>query len=192
MNARRAAFQFCLLLLLATAPLAAQSATPTSVPSTPTPALAPGVLREIYLALGFGDAVFGLDEWLASAGEYDDRTTATWISTTYGALGHAEYLHFDGGYDPQHLALFFNDDWFSVSFKDYDNWQPGANCASNGMALHEFHLEKDGQQYAMRYWIQPVTPTRILTMHLVFPAARADLLDEYSHNFAPLLWTCGE
>ncbi|MBL8147396.1 MAG: hypothetical protein JNL34_13510 [Anaerolineae bacterium] len=167
-------------LLLAAAPLAAQ----TPAPGTPQ---AP---REIYIALGFGDPVFEPMVWQASASERDDRTTATWVSTTYGALGHAEYLHFTGGYEPENLSAFFDNEWFNVSFKDYDDWQRTTRCSFDGVALYEFQLDMGGQQYVMRYWIQPVTPTRILTMHLVFPVAQADLLDEYSQRFAPLAWKC--
>lgn len=167
-------------LLLAAAPLAAQTATPIPAP----------VPREIYTALGFGDTVFEPAQWFASATERDDRTTATWTSSRYGALGHAEYLHFDGGYEPTNLGAIFNDEWFGVSFKDYDHWQRTARCTLGNVTLHEFQLEMDGQQYVMRYWIQPITPTRILTMHMVFPTTRANLLDRYSQLYAPLDWQC--
>lgn len=187
MNRFRARTLLCLFLLLATTPLAAQTATPS--PAAPATG-APSAQREIYIALGFGDAVFEPVEWQASASERDDRATATWVSTTYGALGHAEYLHFTGGYEPENLTAFFDDEWFAVSFKDYDDWQRNARCSFEGVTLVEFQLNMDGRDYVMRYWIQPVTPTRVLTMHLVFPVSQAALLDEYSQRYAPLAWTC--
>jgi hypothetical protein len=168
-----------LSVLVTTASLAAQQATPTPAPA-----------REIYIALGLGDPVFEPETWLASAAERDDRTTATWLSKDLGALGYAEYLHFDGGYEPDALISFFDDEWFGVSFKEYTSWERTARCAVGDTLVYEFTLAKDDLSYRMRYWVQPITPTRVLAMHLVFPADRADRLDNYSERFAPLAWEC--
>jgi hypothetical protein len=167
------------LALLAAASLSAQPGTPTPAPP-----------REIYLVLGLGDPVFEPENWLASAAERDDRTTATWVSTEFGALAYTEYLHFNGGYDPDNLISFFDDTWFAVSFKDYASWERTARCASDDILVYEFSLTRADQPYRMRYWAQPVTPTRVLALHMVFPADRADLLDEYSQLYAPLAWEC--
>lgn len=181
MNALRARILLCFaLLLLAAAPLAAQTATPGPIPEP----------REIYVALAFGDPVFPPADWLASAAERADRTTATWVANEYGALGHAEYLHFGGGYEAGQLDQFFDEGWFAVTLKDYDEWEQSAACTAGGMLLHEFQLVINDQPYLMRYWIQPVSPTRILTMQIVFPASQTNLLDRYSQLFAPLAWRC--
>jgi hypothetical protein len=169
------------IVLLAAVPAVAQTATPAA----PAPSL-----REIYIALSMGDPVFEPEVWLASAAERDDRTTATWISAQDGALGYAEYLHFDEGYEPANLSAFFDDEWFAVSFKEYDDWERAARCTVGDVLLHEFRLTKSDQPYVMRYWIQPVTPTRVLTLHMVFPDDRVALLDEYSQRYAPLAWRC--
>lgn len=168
------------VLLLLAFPLAAQ-------PADPTPA-AP--VREIYVALGFGDPVFEPEVWRASAAEQDDRTTAAWQSAEYGALGHAELLHFDGGYTPASLNAYFDADWFDVIFKDYDEWELTGHCTYDDVIVHEFALESDSARYLMRYWVQPITPTRVLAFHLVFPAASEGLLEAYSRLFAPLAYRC--
>jgi hypothetical protein len=173
-------FLLVLFILLMSAAASAQ----TKTPDAPAPA------REIYLVLGLGDPVFEAESWLASAAERADRTTATWVSSEYGALGYAEYLHFNGGYEADNLVSFFDDEWFAVAFKDYDAWERTARCSFDTTLLHEFTLQMGDQAYGMRYWIQPVTPTRVLALHMVFPAGRTDLLDSYSQRFAPLAWQC--
>ena len=155
-------------------------------PDDPTPA----PLREIYTVLQFGDPVFEPGLWMAHAAEEADRTTATWRADGYGALAHAEYLHFGDGYNPDNLGAFFDDGWFGVSFKDYDSWEQVRRCRIAGMTVHEFALAMGDQAYQMRYWIQPITPTRILTLQMVFPAGRERLLEEYSRLFAPLAYRC--
>jgi hypothetical protein len=168
---------FALLLAL---PLAAQ-------PSDPA---ADGLAREIYTALAFGDPVFEPELWLASAAELDDRTTATWQAADFGALGYAELLHFNGGYTPNSLRAYFDDVWFTEVFDTYDQWERTGQCVHDTVIVQEFALRNDGTSYKMRYWIMPIAPTRVLAFHLIFPAGRASLLEEYSRRFAPLAWRC--
>ena len=174
---RRSHLLLAHLSLLLVLPLEAQTA-------MPAPA------REIYTVLAFGDPVFEPEVWRASAAELDDRTTATWQAGEYGALGYAELLHFDGGYTPRSLAAWFDDAWFEVTFKDYDHWQQTAECAHKSLIVHEFSLDHGGTRFAMRYWIMPVSPTRVLAFHLVFPQGRARLLENYSRLFTPAAYRC--
>lgn len=170
-----------LIVLLALLPLALPLEAQTAV--TP-PA------REIYTVLAFGDPVFEPAIWRASAAELDDRTTATWQAAEYGALGYAELLHFDGGYTPRGLAAYFNDAWFEVALKNYDRWQRTAQCTHETVIVHEFSLENDGAPFVMRYWVMPISPTRVLTFQLAFPERRARLLEDYSRLFAPIAFRC--
>ena len=172
-------FALLILAFVFAGTASAQTATPTPPP-----------IREIYLVLGLGDPVFEPEAWLASAAEREDRTTATWLSSELGALGYAEYLHFNGGYEPESLVNFFDDTWFAVSFKEYTGWERTARCAIGDTLVYEFSLTKADQPYLMRYWVQPVTPTRVLALHMVFPADRADELERYSQVYAPLAWEC--
>jgi hypothetical protein len=167
-------------LLLVALPLAAQ-------PVTPVPGPAP---REIYVALAFGDPLFAPGEWQASAAELDDRTTATWRSAEYGALGYAELLHFNGGYTADELRRYFDDSWFEVTFKTYDRWEQTAACRYDEVLVREFALEIDDVPFVMRYWVMPVSPTRVLAFHLVFPQEYRRVLADYSLRFAPAAFEC--
>ncbi len=169
------------LSLFCALPAAAQAAEPT--PDD-------GAAREIYTVLALGDPVFSARLWLASAAEADTRTTATWTASSLGALAFAELLHFDSGYDEAGLREYFDDGWFAVTFKDYDAWERTGRCAFDGVMLDEFSLALGGQDYLMRYWVQPISPTRVLAFHLVFPATRRQQLELYSQRYAPLAYTC--
>lgn len=149
-----------------------------------------GAVREIYTVLALGDPVFSPERWMASAAETGTRTTATWTAASLGALAFAELLHFDGGYDERGLLEYFDGAWFDVTLKDYDAWERTGRCAFDGVTLNEFSLVLGGQDYRMRYWVQPITPTRVLAFHLVFPAARRQQLELYSQRYAPLAYTC--
>jgi hypothetical protein len=166
--------------LLAALPLAAQ-------PATPVPGPAP---REIYVALAFGDPLFAPGAWQASAVEQEDRTTATWRSAEYGALGYVELLHFNGGYSTDELRAWFDDSWFAVTFKTYDRWEQTAACQYDEVLVHEFTLYIDGAPFLMRYWVMPITPTRVLAFHLVFPREHRGVLADYSLRFAPTAFAC--
>lgn len=151
-------------------------------------------LREIYLALSFGDEVFEPDLWLASATEGDVRTTAVWNAGQLSALSYLDLLHFDEGYTAEGIDAFFNDNWFAAAFANYETWERTAVCYFNDddldLTLHEFTMTTGGTEYTMRYWIDLFSETRVAAIFIVFPATSSLTLDDYAARLYPDLSTC--
>jgi hypothetical protein len=153
-------------------------------------------IRELYVVTAFGDPVFEIDRWRLSATESVERTTATWSHVELSAVGYADYLHFDDGYEPD-LERYFDDTWFSETFVNYDSYTQTAFCFTSdstgnnsGTLLWEFDVSFGDEPYLMRYWVQPITPTRVLALFIVFPVDEPDLMNRYAARFQPELSVC--
>ncbi len=153
--------------------------------------------REIYTVLQYGDDVFEPDLWYVSATESAARTTATWSprpEADYGsALAYADYLHFDGGYSKDGMKELFNDAWFAGTLSSYESYTNTISCDVDDVTLYEFNLQFSGEEYAMRYWVEPVTDTRVMAFFILFPAkdvAARRILSDYAQLVYPELPVC--
>ena len=146
--------------------------------------------REIYTALGYGDGVFEPDIWYASASEEPSHTQATWRADGIGGLAYLDYIHFDEGVAFSQLDAVFNDGWFNATLSNYRVWRENTRCDLGDLRLIEFNLQTNNIKYAMRYWIEIVNDTRVLTLFVVFPADDETDLNTYSESLFPELSSC--
>lgn len=146
--------------------------------------------REIYTALAYGDEVFDPEIWLASAAEETTRTTATWRADSLGGLAFLGYLHFDDGYSSSDVDTVFDKTWFDNSFSNYQGFRELTTCKAEDLTMHEFSMLVNDQKYTMRYWIQQVSSTRVLTLFIIFPTVDKATLDSYSESLFPDLVSC--
>jgi hypothetical protein len=150
----------------------------------------PRTEREIYTALSYGDDVFEPDIWYASASEEPSHTQATWRADGIGGLAYLDYIHFDEGIAFSQLDAVFNDGWFNATLSNYRVWRENTRCDYGNLRLIEFSLQTNNIKYNMRYWLDVVNDTRVLTMFVVFPATDEDNLDNYSNLLFPELASC--
>lgn len=160
----------------------AQEATPEALPSAPA--------REIYTVLGYGDEVFEVDQWLASAEEGPNRTRATWRSDVIGGVAFADYLHYEGGVSPDQFDALFNTEWFNATLANFPVWREQTRCDLGNLRLIEYTLQIADTPYTMRYWIEWVNETRVMTFYIVVPEGFASLLDTYGARLYPDLASC--
>jgi hypothetical protein len=147
-------------------------------------------LREIYKVLSYGDEVFEPDLWFASATETVGMTTAQWNAPSISALSYLVYRHFDEGIKPEDVATYFDNAWFEASFANYESWRKVGVCYRGDLTLHKFNLRLYDTDFAMRYWVEPVTTTRVKAIFIVFPSADVTGLDDYAARLYPDLSDC--
>jgi len=164
-------------------------------------------VREIIAVLKMGDGVFEHDLWRASAAENATSTTATWLPTPesgYGAVSFINYLHFDNGYTANELDVFFDEQWFADTFANWEDVRKTDVCFDGDVTLHEFDMafrdaNDDVTQYAVRYWVDPVSETRVRAWHIAFATTYTDgspnpdsaaRLDDYAARIYPDFPTC--
>jgi hypothetical protein len=147
-------------------------------------------LREIYKALSYGDEVFEPDLWFASATETVGMTTAQWNAPSISALSYLVYRHFDEGIQPEDVGTYFDNAWFEAAFANYESWRKVGVCYDDDTALHKFNLRLYDTDYAMRYWVEPVSDTRVMAIFIVFPSADVPGLDDYAARLYPDLPDC--
>jgi hypothetical protein len=141
--------------------------------------------------LAYGDDVFEPELWLASATESPDRTTAQWSAATLGGLAYLDYRHFEQELAPDEVAEYFDDGWFETTFSVYDSWKKVGVCYSgDNLTLHKFNLTLQNTEYAMRYWVEQVSPMRVMALFVLFPSADPTSLDDYAARLYPKLPDC--
>jgi len=147
-------------------------------------------LREIYKVLSIGDEIFEPDLWFASATETVDMTTAQWNAPSISALSYVVYRHFDEGIKPEDIGTYFDNAWFEAAFANYESWRKVGVCYDGDLTLHKFNLQLYDTDFAMRYWVEPVSETRVKAIFLVFPSADVTSLDDYAARLYPDLSDC--
>lgn len=146
--------------------------------------------REIYTVLEYGEGIFEPELWLASAAEQGIRTTAQWRADAIGALAYLDYIHYDAGITAEQIPAIFNQDWFDVTLANYQGWRETTNCQLGDVWLHEISLQESNLKYSMRYWITPVSDTRVLTLFVIFRTDDRDMLEEYAQKLFPDAAVC--
>ncbi len=146
--------------------------------------------REIYTVLDIGDPVFEPELWYVSATESASRTTATFTADSLGGLAFIDYLHFDGGFNPEDVETVFGQEWFDTTLYNYAVWRQNTFCDLGDVRLYEFSLQNADIKYGMRYWIEQISPTRVLTMFIVFPIDTEGALEDYAERLYPDAYSC--
>lgn len=172
-------FSLVFVLLSAAGGVLAQQQTPA-----PTPR------RELYEVLAVGDRIFEPDIWLAGGQEYRDRTFAFWTAEEFGGISQAELLRSEAPVTPQDIPAAFNNAWFTEAFRAYESWTLTGQCSDDNATLYEFELVLEDTAYLVRYWAQAVSPQRVLTFQMLFPAQQRSRLDVYSARYRPSLPAC--
>ena len=173
-----------ILWFLALSPLYAQD-------DLSTPPVHASQEPEAVTALAFADGVFEPEIWrVVSAAEHDLRTKVHWEAAQYGAIAFLDYLHFDEGLQGSAIKAYFNRAWFDGTFSDYEQYWRSGQCEFDDVRLFNFSLRYTGTKYVMRYWVIPVSETRIAAFFLLFPAQHSLLLERYARRFAPLAAQC--
>lgn len=150
----------------------------------------PFMPEDVLKALTFAEDVFEREMWNQSFRGDTSRVSVEWQRQASGAVGYLDYLIFSCGYSDEEFEAYFGDDYWDITLSTYETWQRGEQCEQDDITLHEFKLTSDGQPYRMRYWIQTLSDTRILTFQIAFPSSEADLLNTYAERLFPDFPSC--
>lgn len=161
-----------------------EQATPACISLEPTDA-------DIDRALTYTKDLFSGPEWERSYTVGGGRVSVAWSNATDAAIAYAEALIFPCSYEEPDINNFFSDENWSVIFGNYESYQPVAECRTNdGLRLYQFIAVEAGFNYAINYWVENDTETRVMDMMIVFPAESTELMDEYSNSLFPELTSC--
>jgi hypothetical protein len=161
-----------------------------AAPPTPTPCPAPPIQQDIDAALNFANGIFEPERWKLTQDQAPFIIHLLWLQQDGGGVAHQEYLLYDCGYTPDDLDNYFSEDNFNVILSGYEDWQSTTRCEADGITLYEFDLIYEGGDYLMRYWIKPLSDTRVLDLSLAFPAADVNLMNAYAVRLFPQLSSC--
>jgi hypothetical protein len=133
---------------------------------------------------------FDPSEWSLETSEQDSKNVATWRSDWSGALVFMEYLHYDCGVSEAQIDEYFSPKGFYILFLNYFSFEETAACRVGGLRLYEFDAVFDGADYHTQYYVEQVSPTRVVGIDLIFPAGYRDKLVGYASRLYPELPSC--
>ena len=141
------------------------------------------VEQDIRAALAYGGA-FEPSTWKEDHANHEQAVSARWFDDT--GLAHVDYLRYNCGLTSADLDQYR----FDISLGGYEHWERTAQCEAEGVRLHEFNVLYAGQDYRTRFWLQPVSDTRLVALQLTFPATRQSDMNLYAARLFPGLSSC--
>lgn len=137
----------------------------------------------------FGDT-FASGDWTEQISTSDTKTTATWLSSSLGAVAYLEYLHYDCGVTEEQIDAYYSPEGFDVLLSSYDTHEFTLSCELSDTRLYEFDATLSGNAYHILYWVEQVSATRVAGLMLVVPLTnRTDQVD-LAFELYPELPTC--
>lgn len=169
--------------------LAGCSASQPEGPTDACGAIEPTEANVKYI-LHFGKAAFTSKDWGKSYTVEPYKISLTRKNDAESAVAYSEFLIFTCGYGQKEMDDYFNEAGFNIVFEGYESHALGKFCEKKSLALYEYDLVNEGQEYTARYWVKQDSDTSILVMMLVFPKADSAKLDSYSKTIFPELTSC--
>ena len=147
--------------------------------------------RDIDRALSYTGGIFSSPEWQKSHNIEEGRIAVTWQNAPLGAVVYLESIIFPCGYEEPDLNKYYSDENWKAVFANYESYELINECKKDdGLRLYEFKSHNQGFEYAIRYWVENDTDTRVISTMIVFPLESKLLLDEYSSMLFPDYSTC--
>ncbi len=170
--------------IVPTQAVALPTVTPVCISSQPTQA-------DVDRALSYTGDAFSAPEWERSYAATETAVAVTWQNASLSALVYLEARIKPCGYEEPDLNKEFSGDNWKSLFANYESYQPIAECRSDaGLRLYQFKAQTQGSEYAINYWAQSDTNTRVVATMIVFPLAEQSLLGTYSAQLFPNLPNC--
>ena len=171
---------------------------PTSTPTIqPLPIVTPVCIsskpaqRDIDRALSYTAELFSGADWLKNYTVAEGRVAVTWQNSSLGAVIYLEAIIFPCSYEEIDLNKYFSDENWKTVFQNYESYELIDECKRNdGLRLYEFKTQNQGLEYAIKYWVDNDTDTRVIVTMIVFPVESKSLLNEYSVRLFPDYSTC--
>jgi hypothetical protein len=152
--------------------------------------ITPATEADFEQSAAIGEGVFDEDLWRFETMEHQALISVGWFRDDIVAFAHSQYLMYNCGYTDDELAEFYGAENMEVMLGGYDTWEQTASCKAGDIELREYNLTLDGGDYISRFWIEPLSDTRVRDMRLDFPADQGDEMDEYAQKLYPQLASC--
>lgn len=146
---------------------------------------------DIAQTVAYGSEIFLPPRWELRTGTHPGLVSVGWFDSTSDGIAHMQLLLYDCGYSQADIDSFYGTDGFNVMLGGYESHTETAVCTADTLTLHEFDVVYDAQPYRVRFWVQPLSPTRVRDVHLGFAAADTAQMDEYAAKLFPSLPSCG-
>ena len=162
------------------------------LPTTTPVCIAPEPTQgDIDQALAYTGSTFSTPNWEQSYTVNEAAVAVLWQDVPQSALVYLEARIKPCGYEEPDLNKEFSDENWQAIFANYESYELTNECKNdNGLRLYEFKTQNQGFEYAVKYWVENDTSTRVIVTMIVFPLESKLLLDEYSYMLFPGYSTC--
>jgi hypothetical protein len=148
--------------------------------------------HEIFTVLDYSAEHFEPDLWrLSTAEETLDSSFVAWrLREQEDVLFFFVNFHFDAGVTDEVITDYFDTETFDALFVNYMPYIAGDECQLGDLRLYEFTHSGDGGKFVLRYWVEPISETRVMGVNGVAPSTHLKELDEYAERLFPDLPSC--
>jgi len=161
-----------------------QFESPGCIPTEPTQG-------DIDRALSFTGKMFDTGDWKRSYSVAESRVSITWLSDQLASVVYLESLIFACGYEEIDIENYFNNEYWPIIFENYESYEMTNDCqTSDGLRLYLFDVANLGSNYSVKYWVQPDTDHRLITVMMAFHIDNRSILDDFSYRLFPRLTSC--
>jgi hypothetical protein len=150
---------------------------------------APTLIEDFETLIELDEELMDDEDWEFTL-EFEENefvVTANWLPDELetSAIIIVDILQYDCGYEDADLEDYYSEDNFEIILEVYEDYELVDECEQDGIILYEYDLVYEGEDYVSRFWINPVSDTRVQDVHITFVADDDDLLDDYSELFFP-------
>jgi hypothetical protein len=156
-------------------------------PDTRTP------LDDMSLVLDHYGPAFRRDSWSLSVTDNWASNNMMFVwSPSNGAtsIASAVLLMWPCGVTDEQVEAYYTDETLDIVVGAYDSHTLTASCTIGGVRIYDFDLSRQDGDYAGRFWVEIVGPTRVVQGNLTVPANEAASLDDYGRILYPRSFNC--
>ena len=137
-----------------------------------------------------------LDTSLFHSGDWTEQITSDGTNERHlgansmGAVAYMQWLHYDCGVTEADLTSYYTPEGFKRLLANYTSALQTAACENNGLRLFEFDVTANDSRLSAFYWVEQVSPTRVMNFSLTVPVNQRAKQAEYAGRLFPNLFTC--
>lgn len=153
---------------------------------------APEERFEVYDVFDYAEGIFEPELWRVAGMEELPTTTFTYwrLREQEDVIVFFLYIHYDMGVTEEGINEYFSEEGFDVLLANYIPYTRSAECRVGDLRLYEFTSSSDNVKRLLRYWVDPVSDTRVMGVNAIAPTTHLRLLNDYSARLFPELPSC--
>lgn len=173
---------------------------PPPLKLTPTPTAAVQATSEACVTVSVEDdeadmlalveGVFEAPTWTMQSYSSEMSSRVVFQTEAFDKLADVQFVHYDCGDSEGQLDFLTAPAQLDQLLTSYNSYTYITTCGVGDIRLVEMSATFGDKDYAMRYWVEQISPTRLLSLNLVFEEGEEAEQEQYAQDLFPELPNC--